>query len=401
MKKIKSPTKGSSRKTEYFPYLYSDKETEVAVYYGFAPINPPTIDKSDREKAKELADETNTIDLHPFTNLEEKIALLRNYEEKNMASGPQPVMVYYRGDVHEKKRNTSDCHFNLDILGTTKSIAEATIIQTTLEMLREEGFEDLYVDVNSMGDKDSMARFVRELTSYYKKHIDELSANCKQLLKRNVFFMLECEEEKCQALLSDAPKSIAYLSEMGRLHFKEVLEYLETLDIPYRINHCLIGNRNLVNHTIFQIRSLSAEGKNTPPLAMGFRYNGIAKKAGFRKDVPAVGATLSFKRTETCVPVFKMKKPKVFFAQIGFGAKLKSLKIIEMLRRNKIPLYQALSKDKMASQIQVAENMKIPYILIMGQKESMEDTVIVRNMINRSQDTVRIADLPEHLKKIR
>ena len=72
-----------------------------------------------------------------------------------------------------------------------------------------------------------------------------------------------------------------------------------------------------------------------------------------------------------------------------------------MLRQARFHLHQSLSKDKMSSQIAIAENLKVPYIIIMGQKESLENNVIVRNMFNRSQTVVSIAKLTEHLKHLK
>ena len=40
-----------------------------------------------------------------------------------------------------------------------------------------------------------------------------------------------------------------------------------------------------------------------------------------------------------------MKKPKIYFIQIGFEAKLKSLSVIEVLRKAHIPIIQSLSVD--------------------------------------------------------
>ena len=95
-----------------------------------------------------------------------------------------------------------------------------------------------------------------------------------------------------------------------------------------------------------------------------------------------------------------MKKPQVCFIQIGFEAKLKSLEVVETLRHAKIPLYQALAKDKLSSQIQTAENMGIPHIIIMGQKEALEGSVIVRVMKTRMQETVPLTELAGYLKKL-
>ncbi len=95
------------------------------------------------------------------------------------------------------------------------------------------------------------------------------------------------------------------------------------------------------------------------------------------------------------------KKPKIFFIQLGFEAKLKSLQIIEELRKNKIPIAQSLSKDSLGIQLGMTERMDIPYALIYGQKEAMDKEVIIRNMKTRSQETVKIDNLVEYIKKLK
>lgn len=408
-----SPTKKAKRSSggkssDYLPYTYSDKETEVAMYYGFIPINQPEIQKDNSRQAKSfLSSESDAQENKTLSVLEEKIALLRTYEEKNLSAGPQPAMIYYKekSPGGSRKKDRSEIYrYNLDILGSSKSIAEATLIQTTLEMLRDDGVENLYVDINSIGDKESFGRFHREMIAYYRKNANDLSSRCRQIIKKDIFAASSCGEEKCAKLAEEAPRSIAFLSERASLHFKEVLEYLETLDIPYKINHRLLGNSNFITDTIFEIKSIGDgdTSKADSPLAFGFRYNSLAKKIGLKRDLPAIGISIVIKKKPGAISAVnhKIKKPKLFFVQIGFDAKLKSLKIIAALRQAKIPLFQALSRDKMESQLTIAESLKIPYVLILGQKEALDDTVIVRNMLNRSQVTVPIAELAVYLKKL-
>jgi histidyl-tRNA synthetase len=74
------------------------------------------------------------------------------------------------------------------------------------------------------------------------------------------------------------------------------------------------------------------------------------------------------------------------------------LAALEILRRGKVPIYQSLSKDRLSAQITVAENMKVPFMLIIGQKEALEGSAIIRNMKNRSQETVPVSQLPHFIK---
>jgi histidyl-tRNA synthetase len=96
-----------------------------------------------------------------------------------------------------------------------------------------------------------------------------------------------------------------------------------------------------------------------------------------------------------------MKKPKVYFIQVGFEAKLKSLNVIEILRKAHVPVAQSLSKDSLGAQLAVAEKSGAPYVIIFGQKEAVEQSVIVRNMETRSQDTVPLSELSTYIKQLK
>ncbi len=384
----------------------SEKSASIAQYYGFTLIPRPKIEKDDYHRAKNLLEidfsKRDGVDEHSLAiKPEEKVAILRTYLEKQMHVWSQPVMLYYEGSFPETspKKAPNERTFHLDILGTTKSIAEATLIKTTTEILKEEGFKEMIIHINSIGDRESMARFCRELANYYRKNIEALSPHCRQAFKKDPYDILECKNEKCQNLKENCPSPISYLSESSRQHFREVLEYLETLNIPYKIDNSLVCSKKMWSQTAFEIR----EAESNTLLAVGMRYNSITKKIGFRKELGAIGTTVSYKLAKDSKKVVtkSMKEPKVYFIQLGFDAKLKSLQVIEMLRQAKIPLTQSIGKDKLGGQIQSAENSHIPYTIIMGQKEARENTVIVREMSTRSQEIVSIANLPEYLQKIK
>ena len=80
---------------------------------------------------------------------------------------------------------------------------------------------------------------------------------------------------------------------------------------------------------------------------------------------------------------------------------MRSLSVIEILRHAKVPIAHSLSKDSLAAQLGSAEKTNIPYAMILGQKEVIDDTVIVRDMRTRAQDVVAIIKLSEYLKSLK
>lgn len=398
----------NANKNKFLEFKGVDGPMEAAFYYGFSPIEFPIIEKIDSLRAEELMKEYSLPREHTLSrpieiSLEEKNCLLRRYAEKNLIAEPQPIMFSYKTADGGNKQNKSATKYqslSLQMLGSSKSVSEVVLIKTALALLSDNGIEieDICVDINSIGDRESTNKFVRELVNYYRKNINKMSPHCRQLFKKDAFSLLECDKKECCAALNEeAPKAIGFLSEPSRQHFKEVLEGLEILDIPYRINNNLIPDRRHSSQTIFEMTK-GAENKKEI-VASGGRYDGLAKKIGLKKDIPAIGLKISSKNLRSGAPIHsKIKAPSFFFLQLGFEAKLKGLNVIEMLRKSKILVYQSLSRDMLGGQIALAEKMKMPYSLIMGKKESMENTVMVRDMNTRAQEIIPIDNLAAYLK---
>ena len=186
-----------------------------------------------------------------------------------------------------------------------------------------------------------------------------------------------------------------------------MLEYLEEMGVPYNLNKNLVRGLSYYTRTVFEIIEQGGGEEGAPlSLAGGGRYDYLAKQIGGKKDVPAIGMSIGVDRIIESSWYKKLaprilKKPKIYFIQLGAEAKLKSLNVIEILRKAHIPIAQALSKDSLGSQLAIAEKLAIPYTLIFGVKEAIDDSVIVRNMSNRSQDTVKLNKLLEYLKELK
>ncbi len=401
-----------------------EKAQEVAVYYGFKPIETPILEHEE-VFVSAIGEGTDIVDKEMYTfktkggdrlalRPEYTAGVMRAYLEHGMQTLPQPVMLYsygqtFRHDKPQRGRWRQFRQFNLEILGTPKSIADALIIRTLTTILEEYGFKDLIVDINSMGDKETRPLFIKELVNYYKKHLEALCKDCHERIKSNPLRLLDCKQEQCQPFKDNAPSSLSFLSNDARSHFKEVLQYLEEMAIPYRINNSLVRGQTYYTRTVFEVIKIDIdENGNEKELSVtgGGRYDNLAKMMGSKKDVPAIGTGLSMERImmfPECknIPPRIMKTPKVYFIQLGFEAKLKSLCIMETLRKNRIPVYQSISKDSLGTQLSHAEKMATPYCIIFGQKEAMDNTVIVRHMNTRSQDTVKIDALSDYIKHLK
>ena len=409
---------------EYYHYQgFFEKAQEISVYYGFKPIELPAIEKNEVFTGS-LGEGTDIVDKEMYrvrAKGAEKLVLrpegtagtMRAYIEHGLQAEPQPIMLYYYGpfwrhDKPQKGRLREFRQFGLEVLGTEKSIADALVIKSAATIAEEAGAKNLVIEVNSIGDKECRPAYIRELVNYYKRHINAVCPDCKNRIRINPLRVLDCKNEKCAPIKEKAPDIMAFLCANCQQHFKEVLEYLEEAKVNYRLNKFLVRGLSYYTRTVFEIFNELPEQPEESRLAIasGGRYDYLAKSLAGRKDVFAVGAALGVDRivNSSWWALLKpkvIKKPKVFFARIGWEAKLKSLAILEILRKAKIPITQSLTKESISVQLAIAEKKQIPYVIIFGQKEAMAESVIVRNMENHSQETVKIAKLPDYLKHLK
>lgn len=223
--------------------------------------------------------------------------------------------------------------------------------------------------------------------------------------------------------LQNAPQVLDYLCESCKKHLRGFLEFLDEAKIPYFLDSRLFKEGSFYHTLVFELGATmvhadvpkqaeaSGEEKKSPEvpktervlLAEGGRISRVAETAiGRRIDV--VAAVLSLELLENFlvrngITVQESKKQKIFLAQLGDLAKRKSLLLIEQLRGGDIQMHESLGRDSVKSQLKVAERIGAELALIMGQKEALDNTIIVREMKSGAQETISQERLIEFLKR--
>lgn len=408
---------------DYYKFQgFFEKAQEVAVYYGFTPIETPILEYENTFTTA-IGVGTDAIDKEMYSlktkggdqlamRPEGTAGVMRAYLQNGMSNLPQPQMFYYYGpyfrhDKPQRGRYRQLYQFGLESIGSDKSIIDALLIKTTIAILEEAGAKDLVVQINSMGDKEDRVSYIRELTNYYKKHIETLSPLDQERLKINPLRILDSKDPATIAINAGAPDIVSHLGTAAKKHFKEVLSALDEMNIAYQINKNLVRGLSYYTRTVFEISDPSPiEGEAPLSIAGGGRYDLLARQLGSKKDAPAMGVGIGVDRVvesewfKDLAPRI-IKKPKVYFIQIGADAKLKSINIIEILRKAHVPIMQSISKDGLGAQLGVAEKSGAPYVMIFGQMEAVQDMVIVRNMETRSQENVKISELASFIKHLK
>jgi histidyl-tRNA synthetase len=202
---------------------------------------------------------------------------------------------------------------------------------------------------------------------------------------------------------------IDHLCEECKTHFKSVLEFLDEIELPYHLNPYLVRGLDYYTKTVFEIfleDSQKTEAKEPSlknALVGGGRYDSLVKLLG-GEDKKASGGSMGVERVMAAMRAKEIKFPKpapipVFLAQLGNLAKRKSLKLLEDFRKAKIQVAETLGRDSLKAQLKTADKIGVKYTLLLGQKEALEGTIIIRDMKSGKQETVKLDKAVKEIKK--
>jgi histidyl-tRNA synthetase len=292
--------------------------------------------------------------------------------------------------------------FGLHIGGVPQSVGEIVLLKALASIVTEWGTPLRAVRLNTLGDRDSKLRYARELNYYFRKHLDELCDACKEKVPTDPTAPFSCTDERCRAVAASAPRAMNFLSEKSRAHFREVLEHIEGVGLPYELDDLLVADER-ESQLLFSFDF--EEPDATITAAIGGRFDDHVRKVANRKEASGLAASILFRKKGLVPGSFnvapKGSQPRVFFVQLGLRAKMAGLSVIDELRHAQVPVMQSFDAAKLGPQMAAARAAGVSHLIIMGQREALDGTVIVRAIDNSAQEVVALAQLPRFLKTLR
>ncbi|MFZ5559527.1 MAG: histidine--tRNA ligase [Patescibacteria group bacterium] len=390
---------------------------QVANSYGFERIDTPIFEDV-KLFTKSIGQSTDIIEKQIYTfktkggehlalRPEFTAGIVRAYIEHGMKNLPQPVKLYSIGPVfrHDKPQAGRYRQFhqlNFEVIGDPSEVSDVQIIQVFISILKKLNLKKFTLYINSLGCLLCAPKYKKTLINFYRQRLNKLCRDCRRRFNENPLRLLDCKNERCKKLAGGAPQILDFLCDECRNHFKKVLEILDDLEVPYILNPYLVRGLDYYTKTVFEIwedKEDTAQGA----LLGGGRYDNLVEM--FKgKPTPAVGAAAGIERIiislkKQDIKVSEIEKPKVFMVQLGELGKRKSLKLFEEFQRKGIKVGEAFSKPSIKSQLKIADKEGAKIALILGQKEALEDNIIIRDMTSGVQETVPIEKVINEVKK--
>lgn len=289
----------------------------------------------------------------------------------------------------------------VEVLGSGDPRADVEVIAIATDILQTLGLKNLRLDINSLGNAEDRQQYRQALVDYLTPYKNELDADSQDRLNRNPLRILDSKDERTKEIAENAPSILEHLGSDSKRHFARVQQLLTDLGISYKSNPRLVRGLDYYTHTAFEVISDDLGSQAT--VCGGGRYDGLVTQLG-GPDTPAVGWAIGLERL--IILLQKLQSPPTpaldfYVVSRGEKAEYQALLLTQKLRRAGFSLELDLSGSAFKKQFARADKSGAVGCLILGDEEAENQTVKLKWMTTKEQQTISQADLLEKTEQLR
>ncbi len=284
-----------------------------------------------------------------------------------------------------------------ELIGVEKPDADVETISLAHTLLNELGVgSKCYLEINSIGDKESRDAYRKVLVEYYSKHLERLSEDSKKRLSLNPLRILDSKEKGDIEVNRDAPKLLDHLNAVSREKFEYIQKRLNDLKIPFKINQHLVRGLDYYCHLVFEFRT--SELGSQDAVLSGGRYDGLSEIMG-GPATPAVGWAAGIERLSLLTAADPVAQRAVCLIPIGDKAESYCLTLAHSLRQDGFLVDMGYSGN-LSNRMKKAASHNCYAALIVGDNELSTGEFGLKILDSGEQIKLREADLKTKLREL-
>lgn len=382
----------------------------LAARYGFAEIATPIFEFSEVFR-RTLGDTSDVVTKEMYTFLDRGGAELTLRPENTAgvaralvcgALGQRlPVKSFYAGPMFryerpQKGRLRQFHQIGVELMGVAEPLADVEVIALGTHLLSDLGILDkVTLELNTLADEASRHSWREALVAYLRSREDALSEESRERLRRNPLRILDSKDEGDRAILADAPKIDAHMSERAASFFQAVCDGLAGIDVAFVRNAGLVRGLDYYCHTAFEFTTgaLGAQGA----VLAGGRYDGLVETMG-GPPTPGVGWAAGIERLAALVGAVDAPVRPIAVVPLGRRAETAALEIAHRLRHDGFTV-ELTYRGNLSKRMKRADQARAVAAIILGDDEIARDTVTVRDLECGEQVEITRADLGSFLAR--
>lgn len=304
----------------------------------------------------------------------------------------------FRYERPQQGRQRQFHQLGIECIGSNDPVADVEVINIAYSLFNRLKYYDYTIEINSLGTIQERNNYKIAFKNFLQTYQNDLDIDSKRRLNTNPLRILDSKDCHTQKLIQDAPCIDKYLNKESKLHFETVLEILNKLHIPYKINTKLVRGLDYYNHTAFEIIDNQINNKTT--ICGGGRYYNLVKQFG-GPDMPGVGWAIGIERLLMILKHIDDNKSKDMRFEIindSLDGQKQSCYLSQLLAENNIKFNLNFSNQNLNKQIKKAIQNKATGCIIIGDDEDKNSTITVKWIQEHYQETIDSNKIIRYLK---
>lgn len=385
-----------------------DNAVRLLGSFGFQQIAPPPVEEAKIFQNSALLRHRFGRNLHALGGDGDKSYVLspthltgaaKLYLEAAAVRGPHVAKWFYVAPlVREFGKDLAMEHeIGVLILGDESSLAMAQLVSSVAQTLRSLGIADVNTELVSRGCVTCQREYHETLQNFLHGQEDQLCEDCQRHAADRVINVFSCATPGCQELLAGAPQMMDFLDESCRADLAETLEIMDELSLPYTLNPALTGTL-APEKFLFRMNA-----SDNSVLGHGGNLTSMLVRSARVEPMPVLGFISTLEQLTAFVPD-EARRPietlDVFVIPVGPAAARKALTLHRDLMNAGVRVSEAMLESQgIKGQLKTAADRKCEMALIIGQKEAMDETVILRDIRSGMQEIFTVERIVEEVQK--
>ena len=414
--------------------LFNEMKEKIQKSYekfGFLPLDTPIIESADVLLAKAGGETEKQI--YKFKKGENDLALrfdltvpLAKYVTEYYQNLSFPFRRYqigkvYRGEKAQRGRFREFYQCDIDIIGDGELsiINDAELPSVIYNTFKELGFDKFTICINNRKLLNGLFEScnLKEKSADILRTIDKIDKIGKESVIKELK-ELEIEEAKINLIMqfisinTTVEQTIVELEKLniqsetfaeGLSELKELVKYIKIFGVPetnFKIDLTIARGLDYYTGTVYE--TFLDEYRFLGSVCSGGRYDNLAEYYT-EKKLPGVGISIGLSRL-----FFQLTYNNIIKANKKSTAKILIISMLEdlskpaeiatKLRNNGINTQIYVEKSKIKKQFKYANNLEIPYVIVLGEDEINNGTVSLKNMQTGEQETLKIEEVIKKIK---
>lgn len=385
-------------------YGYRTLETPIFEYAGVFKKENDTSDMVTKEMYTFSPNGKDELTLRP----EGTAGVIRSVvQNKLYGSQELPLKLAYMGEMfrHErpqKGRQRQFTQLGIENIGNKSPIIDAEVIALAYNFIDMAGLENIKVLINTLGDSESRNNYTKALKEYFTPLKDKLCVDCQNRLDKNPLRILDCKVDHELDIIKNAPKMSDYLTAEAKEYFNSVKSYLDAAGIPYVVDDKLVRGLDYYTDTVFELVSTSENAGSQSTVLAGGRYDNLVKEMG-GPELSGIGFACGLERLTMMVEeensFENLELNRDFYIIDMTNSSDYGFKVATYLRNALYNVELNVYPRSMKAQFKSADRCKARYIIIIGEDELNNNTLTIKDVINKDQTVIKYDELFNYLEK--